>query len=115
MNVEPTCVCHLVTRGGCRQGRACPVRECELANEVPLTPEQPFPAPKGKRMKYYRLSSSAVTGRAPRSMADAFGCASNDPVHPMPDANRTVGRRLTDAIRFACGFLSDLVGGFFGR
>jgi len=113
VNAGPSCVCHLVARGGCRQGRECPVRELEIAMEQPPTDQ--FPAPKGKRMKYYRLSSSAVTGRAPRSMADAFGCSSNDPVHPMPDANRTVGRRLTDAIRFACGFLSDLVGGFFGR
>lgn len=93
------------------------MRESELANEVPLQPAATFPAPKGKRMKFYRLSSSAVTGRAPRTLTDAFGCAVNDRLHPMPDVahQRTVGRRATDVIRRVRIFLSDVVGGLFGR
>lgn len=65
-------------------------------------------------MKFYRLSSSAVTGRAPRSMSSAFGCAANDPVHPMPD-RRAAGRRLSDAIAWTLNFARDAIGALFGR
>lgn len=42
-----TCQCHLVHRGGCNQGRACPVRETELANAVGPDASRTFrPAPK---------------------------------------------------------------------
>jgi hypothetical protein len=52
--------------------------------DTPLDPSVKFPAPKGKRMQNYRLSSSAMTGRAARTLSEAFGCSMRDPVHPMP-------------------------------
>lgn len=65
---ESPCVCHLVARGGCRQGRACPVREIEMASTAALDPKADFPAPKGKKpMNNYRHTSSAWTGFAPRT------------------------------------------------
>ena len=84
---ETGCVCHLIRRSGCVQGRHCPLREMEAAIGTPLDAEVPFPAPKGKRMNY-RPTSSAITGRAPRTMERAFGCSMNDPVHPMPELTR---------------------------
>lgn len=113
----PACVCHLVTRGGCQQGSKCPIREFECAMDTPLTGEQ-FPTPKVRKpMNRYRLTSSALTGRAPRSLSQAFGCSMNDPVYPMPDAHsaRTFGRRINDAMALAWNFCRDAVGGFFGR
>ncbi len=101
---DSPCVCHLVSRGGCQQGKFCPLSHHEAGNAVPLRPE--FPAPKGKRM--YRLSSSAFTGRAPRSMRDAFGCHPDDPVHPMPDANQTTLRDFFAAI-------GQVIARLFGR
>jgi hypothetical protein len=50
-----------------------------------------------QRMQNYRLSSSALTGRAPRSMRDAFGCNQNDPVHPMPETRGPGLRELAAA------------------
>jgi hypothetical protein len=40
------------------------------------------------------LRSSAWTGRAPRSLAEAFGCSIQDAVHPMPDNTPSLWRRL---------------------
>lgn len=36
----------------------------------------------------YRTSSSAYTGRAPRSMRDAFNPYCSDDLHPMPEPRR---------------------------
>jgi hypothetical protein len=76
--------CYCQTRGlDCRQGRTCPLlHETEAANDL-AAPWPDFPAPKGKK-RMYRLSSSAYTGRAPRTLSSAFGCSMRDPVHPMP-------------------------------
>jgi hypothetical protein len=71
---EPHCVCHLVRRGGCAQGRACPIAELEVAIAIEHRAE--FPAPKGKqRMSNYRNSSSAWTGRAPRTLEQRWPSA----------------------------------------
>ncbi len=43
---SPTCICASV-RGECRQGRDCPVRNTELANET--TPSSDFPTPERTR------------------------------------------------------------------
>jgi hypothetical protein len=51
-----------------------------------------------QRMQFYRRTSSAITGRAPRTLSHAFGCSMNDPVHPMPDAPRPGLRDLLAAI-----------------
>lgn len=42
----PTCFCASV-RGGCRQGRDCPVNSTELANET--APSSDFPTPERTR------------------------------------------------------------------
>lgn len=110
-HAESSCVCHLVARGGCQQGRSCPIREIEMACDAALDPRTDFPAPKGKPMQNYRLSSSAYTGRAPRSMRDAFGCHPNDPVHPMPDGRVAV----FDAIGRAAKALGRFIARVFGR
>lgn len=74
---SPGCYCQ--THGlDCRQGRACPLREdTEASNVIPLHPERPFPAPKGKKpMDYqYRSTSSAWTGRAPRTVEERWPSA----------------------------------------
>lgn len=110
-NPEPHCVCHLV-RGGCRQGRACPISETEAANGIALRVE--FPAPKGKKRMNYRPSSSAYTGRAPRSMRDAFGCHINDQLHPMPDGSLSplhmLGRVVVAMARIAVRVAARLFG-----
>lgn len=105
---EPGCVCHLVARGGCQQGKFCPLREVEMASTAALDPTAEFPAPKGKRMQNYRLSSSAITGRAPRTQSEAFGCSMRDPVHPMPEPSRPGLRDLLAAI-------GQVIGRVFGR
>jgi hypothetical protein len=108
--VEPACVCHLVRREGCRQGRACPVRESEMAHGTP--PSENFPTPKGKKTVNFR--SSAYTGRFPRTMADAFGCSPRDIVHPMPVTERglldPIGRAANAAARFVVRQLARLFG-----
>lgn len=113
MTAEP-CICHLVPRGGCRQGRACPVRESEHACSAPVSPDAPFPAPKGKRMNH---RSSNHTLRFHRSMSDAFGCSMNDPVYPMPDRRdeRAIGRRVSDAIAKVASVCRDALAALFGR
>jgi len=91
---EPTCLCHLVPRGGCRQGRACPIRECEYAHDVPHS--ENFPTPKGKPVNDYRLRSGAWTGYAPRTTEERW-----------PTPPRTVSTRA--------GWLSRLIARLFGR
>ena len=88
-----------------------PSHDTEMASEVsPLYAQ--CPAPKGKRMHFYRPSSSALTGRAPRSMRDAFGCSMNDPVHPMPG---TEPPALLDALGQAAMAVGRFVARLFGR
>lgn len=105
-----TCYCQ--TDGyQCEQGRRCPLSDTEAANTVPLDPNVEFPAPKGKRMQFYRQSSSALTGRAPRSMSAAFGCHHNDPVHPMPDG----APALLDVFGRAAAGIGQFVARLLGR
>lgn len=110
MTAAPSCVCHLLSQG-CRQGRDCPFREIEAANDVALDPLTEFPTPKGKRMNY-RPTSSALTGRAPRTMERAFGCSMHDPVHPMPDAGSPA---VLDVFGRALNAFGRLLARLFGR
>ena len=75
--------------------------------DTPLDPDAKFPAPKGKRMNY-RPTSSAITGRAPRTMERAFGCSMNDPVHPMPGPHRP-------GIRDFFAAIGQVIARVFGR
>lgn len=82
----------------------------EAGSEV--APRTDGSVPKGmKPMQNYRLSSSAHTGRAPRSMRDAFGCDQNDRVYPMPDRNESL---LAPLGRFA-NALGRFIARLFGR
>jgi len=62
-------------------------------------------------MQFYRQSSSALTGRAPRSMSAAFGCSMNDPVHPMPAESAG----LLDPFGRAARAIGTFIAGLFGR
>ena len=59
-------------------------------------------------MQNYRLSSSALTGRASRTLSEAFGCHPNDPVHPMPGPHRPSLRDFFAAV-------GQIIGRVFGR
>lgn len=89
------CYCDQVP-GGCRQGRDCPLADTEASNVIPLHPERPFPAPKGKKpMNDYRLRSGAWTGFAPRTTEERW-----------PTPPRTVS---------GVGWFRRLLTGLFGR